>query len=281
LPASERDFAGPPADIRERRKSAVGQIPGLRTRHDRGDAGNVTIISQATARRFWGDADPIGRAIMRLADRRQNTVIGVVGDVRNSALGQESPAVYYPAAARVWPRMDIVVKTTGEPTAIVGAVRQAVKQIDPDVPISNVRTESEYVSANAAQPRLNAVLLTVFSVIAIVIAAVGVYGILAYSVNQRMREIGLRMALGSSRAGVLRLVVREGMTVGLSGIAIGIAGALALGRTIASLVYNVRVYDPLTFVAVTLLLAVIALAACTVPAIKASRVDPQVALRGE
>jgi len=253
----------------------------LFTETDRGEAGNVTIVSQATARRFWGDADPMGRVIRRLADQRESTVIGVVGDVRNAALGQESPAVYYPAAAHAWPRMDLVVRTTGEPTAMVGAVRQAVRQIDPDIPVSSVRTEAEYVSANAAQPRLNAVLLGLFSAVALVIAAIGVYGILAYSVNQRTREIGLRMALGASRAGVLGLVVREGMTVGLAGIGLGLAGALALGRTIASLVFGVRVYDPATLAAVTVMLAAVALAACAVPAARASRVDPQVALKGE
>src|SRR5262249_20409195 len=153
--------------------------------------------------------------------------------------------------------------------------------IDPDVPISNVRTETDWVSANAAQPRLNAVLLGVFSTVALVIAAVGVYGILAYSVNQRTREIGLRMALGASRGGGLRLVVREGMVVGLAGIGIGIAGALALGRAIASLVFGVPVHDPLTFVVVTAVLTTVALIACALPAARASRVDPQTALKGE
>jgi putative ABC transport system permease protein len=248
---------------------------------DRGDGGRVAIVSQATARRFWGDADPIGRAIRRVADGRQNTIIGVAGDVRNAALNQDSPAVYYPSATSVWPRMDVVVKTSREPTTILPGIRQAVRQIDPDIPIANARTEDEWVSANAAQPRLNASLLGIFSTLALVIAAVGVYGILAYSVTQRTREIGLRMALGASRGGVLKLVVQEGMTVGLAGIAAGIAGALALGRTMASLVFGVRVYDPATFATVAVALAVVALAACAVPAARAARVDPQVALRGD
>jgi len=263
----------------------VMKIPVIRGRlftdTDRGDAGNVTIVSQATARRFWGDADPIGRIIRRVADQRDSTVIGVVGDVRNLALNQESPAVYYPSVARVWPRMDMVVRTEGEPTAIVANVRQAVRALDADIPISNVRTEEAWISANAAQPRLNAVLLGLFSSVALLIAAVGVYGILAYSVNQRTREIGLRMALGASRGGVLRLIVREGMTVGLAGIAIGVAGAFLLGRTMSSLVFGVRVHDPATFTVVTMVLTAVALAACMLPAARASRVDPQEALRGE
>ena len=261
---------------------SVMRIPLLRGRtFTDADKSLVTVISQATARRFFGDVDPIGRVVSRVADRRGYTVIGLVGDVRNAALNQDSPAVYYPSPSRVWPRMDLAVRTAGDPTSVLPAVRQAVRQIDPDVPISNVRTETDWVSANAAQPRLNAVLLGVFSTVALVIAAVGVYGILAYSVTQRTREIGLRMALGASRGGVLRLVVREGMTVGLAGICIGLAGALALGRTIASLVFGVPVHDPLTFVVVTAVLTAVALIACALPAARASRVDPQIALKGD
>jgi putative ABC transport system permease protein len=263
----------------------VMEVPLVRgrlfTSADRGDAGNVTIVSQATARRFWGDADPIGRVLKRVADQRETTVIGVVGDVRNASLGQESPAVYYPAVNRVWPRMDLAVRTAGDPLAIVPAVRQVVRQLDADLAIASVRTEADYVSSNAAQPRLNAVLLGIFSVVALVIAAVGVYGILAYSVNQRTREIGLRMALGASRLGVLGLIVREGMTVSVIGIAAGAAGALALGQTIASLLFGVPAYDPATFVIVTATLLLVALGACALPAARASRVDPQVALKGE
>jgi putative ABC transport system permease protein len=251
------------------------------TEADRGDAGLVTVISQNTARRFFGDADPIGRTVSRVADQRAYTVIGIAGDVRDASLNQDSPVAYYPSPSRVWPRMDLIVRTTGEPTAIVAAVRQVVHQLDPEIPISNVRSETDWVSANAAQPRLNAVLLGIFSSVALIIAAIGVYGILAYSVNQRTREIGLRMALGASRGGVLRLVVQEGMLVGVVGILVGVAGALALGRAIASLVFGVPVHDPKTFVVVTGILTAVALAACVLPAARAARVDPQIALRGE
>jgi putative ABC transport system permease protein len=201
--------------------------------------------------------------------------------VRNLSLSQDTPAAYYPAAATVWPLMDVVMRTSGDPLALVPAVRQVVRQMDPDIPISNARTEEQWITANSAQPRLNAALLGIFATLALVIAAVGVYGILAYSVTQRTREIGLRMALGASRGGVLRLVVREGMTVGIAGIVVGVAGALALGRTVASLVFGVRVYDPATFVIVVATLTLVALAACTIPAARAARVDPQVALRGD
>ena len=149
------------------------------------------------------------------------------------------------------------------------------------MPVSTVRTEEEWVSGSAAQPRLNAVLLGVFAAVALIVAAIGVYGVLAYSVTQRTREIGLRMALGAQRSGVLRLVVREGMIVGAIGIAFGAVGALALGQVLANLVFGVPVRDPMTFAVVAGILTIVALAACVLPARKASRVDPLVALRTE
>jgi putative ABC transport system permease protein len=246
-----------------------------------GPGTSLTIVSQATARRFWGDDDPIGRVLRRVADGREITVVGVVGDVRNFALNQDSPAMYYPSAARVWPRMDVVVRTAGEPSAILPAVRQRIRELDPDLPVSTVRTMDEWVSANAAQPRLNAVLLSIFSGVALVIAAVGVYGILAYSVNQRTREIGLRMALGAPRGRVLGLILGEGMMVGLAGIALGVGGALALGRALATLIYGVPLRDPITFTVVTATLLAVTLAASVLPARRASRIDPLVALRQE
>jgi putative ABC transport system permease protein len=251
------------------------------TTADGANGTTVMIVSQATAAKFWGSDDPIGHVIRRVADRRDFTVIGVVGDVRNAALNQETPAMYYPSAARVWPRMDVVIRTVGEPSSVLGSVREKVRELDPDVPLSTVRTMDEWVSTSAAQPRLNAVLLGGFAIAALLVAAVGVYGVLAYSVNQRTREIGLRMALGAPRGRVVRSIVREGMTVGLVGVGVGVVGALALGRALASLVFGVPVRDPITIAVVAAGLIVVALAACAVPARKASRVDPLVALRSE
>ncbi len=239
----------------------------------------ITVVSQATAARFWGDDDPIGRTLTRVADRRVFAVVGVVGDVRNAALNQQTPALYYPLSQRVWPRMDVVVKTAGDPTAILPSVREKVRELDRDVPVATVRTLDDWVSTSAAQPRLNAVLLGAFAGVALVVAAVGVYGVLAYSVTQRTREIGVRMALGAEPGGVLRLVVREGMVVGLAGIAAGTLGALAVARVLANLVYGVDVHDPATFVGVGAALTAVAFAACVLPARRASRVDPLVALR--
>jgi len=239
----------------------------------------VVIVSQTTAKRFWGDADPLGRSLHRQSDlSRQYTVVGVVGDVRQAALSQESPAIYYPTLG-LTASMGVVVRTDPPPASLLPVVRQKVHDLDPGLPMSSVRTMEEWVSNNAAQPRLNAVLLGVFAAVAMLIAAIGIYGVLAYSVNQRTREIGLRMALGAPRAQVLRLIVREGMTVGAIGIAVGVVGALVLSRVLASLVFDVPVRDPLTYLAVASMLTLVALAACAIPARKASRVDPMVALR--
>jgi len=260
-------------------------IPLLRGRDfsDRDDATMplVTIVSQATAKKFWGDADPIGRTLHRPADNRTYTVVGVVGDVRSTTLNRESPALYYPMASRVWPLMDIVVRTDAPPATLLPVMRQKVHELDAELPLATVRTMEEWVSSSATQPRLSAALVGVFASVAVLIAAIGIYGVLAYSVNQRTREIGLRIALGARADGVVRLVVKEGMGVALAGIGAGVVTAVALGQGIASLVYGIAPRDPLTFAGVAALLALVALAACSVPARRASRVDPIVALREE
>jgi putative ABC transport system permease protein len=241
----------------------------------------VTIVSQATARKFWGDDDPIGRTLHRRSDPNLITVIGVVGDVRNTALSQESPTLYYPTARFLASVMDVVVRVDGHPEMVLPAVRQKVHEMDALLPLSNVRTMNDWIANNAARPRLNAQLLGVFAVVALAIAAIGIYGVLAYSVNQRTREIGLRMALGAPRGRVLRLVIGEGMIVGAVGIAAGLAASLALSRALKSLVFEVPVDDPATFSSVAIVLTLVALLACAIPARRASRVDPMVALREE
>ena len=261
-------------------------IPILRGRDvadaDGPTAPRVIVISQATAKKFWGDADPIGRALRRTADPSTAfTVVGVVGDVRNTALNQESPALYYPMAARVWPLMDIVVRTGGSPEALLPTLRHKIHEIDPELALASVRTMDQWVSNNATQPRINAVLLGAFAVVALLIATIGIYGVLAYSVNQRTREIGLRMALGSTSGGVLHLIVGEGMKVVLAGVGIGLMGGLALGWVVSSLLFGVGVRDPAVFGAVAVVLTSVGLAACAIPAHRASRIDPVVALSEE
>jgi len=211
----------------------------------------------------------------------------VVGDVRNTALNQQAPTLYYPLAWRtgtIRPRvvvMDIVVRTDGPPEALVPALRQRVRELDPEIPLANIRTMEDWLSNSAAQPRLNARLLSLFAAMALLIATIGIYAVLAYSVTQRTREIGLRIALGAQPGSVQRLVVSEGMKVGLIGIAIGLIGAFVAARALASIVYGVPVRDPATFVSVAIVLSIVAFAACFIPARRAAKVDPMVALRYE
>jgi putative ABC transport system permease protein len=268
-------------------------IPLLRGREfteaDSPDAPPVAIVSQDTAKKLWGEADPIGRTFYRAADpdRTKFTVVGVVGDVRSTALNQQSPALYYPLAWRIGPYrpkvavMDIVVRTGSSPEALVPALRQKVHELDPQIPLTNIRTMEEWVSESAAQPRLNAQLLTLFAILALVIAAIGIYAVLAYSVTQRTREIGLRIALGAHPGTVLRLVVVEGMRVGVIGVASGLLGAVAVSRAMSSLVYGVPVRDLRTYASVAIALIIIALVACVMPAWRAAKVDPMLALRYE
>jgi putative ABC transport system permease protein len=244
----------------------------------------VMIVSAATAKKFWGDADPLGRTLRRTADPRiAFTIVGVVGGVRSTALTEEFPSLYYPMASRVWPLMDIVVRTDGSraPEALLPAIREKVRELDSELALANVRTMEQWLSNSAAQPRLNTVMLSVFAFVALLIASLGIYGVLAYSVSQRTGEIGVRMALGATPRDALRLIIREGMTVVAIGIGAGLLGGLALGRAVSSLVFGVPVRDPVVFIGVAATLAAVALAACAIPALRASRVDPIVALRYE
>jgi putative ABC transport system permease protein len=247
----------------------------------------VMIVSQSTAQRFFGEADPIGKALRPSAKPElAYTIVGVVGDVRDQALNQETPSLYYSIPQRgSWPLMDVVVRsearTDGAPEALLPSIRQRIHDMDAGLALANVNTMDQWLSNSAAQPRLNTVLLASFATVALVIAAIGIYGVLAYSVNQRTREIGLRMALGATPRSVLQLIVGQGMKVVLIGVGIGLLGGLALGRAVSSLVFGVPVRDPATFSLVAVVLTAVALAACIIPARRAARVDPMVALREE
>ena len=244
------------------------------TEHDGPGSTDAIVVSRSTAQKFWGNENPIGKMIHRPTANTSFTVIGVVGEVRHTALNQEFPGVYFSAATRTAPLMDIVVRTQGRPESVQTSARSVIHGIDPELPLANVRTMEEYVYNNAAQPRLNAALLVIFSGVALLIAAIGVYGVLAYSVNQRTREIGLRMALGAQPSGVLRWIAGQGMVVAVAGIAAGLVGAIALSRVLASLLYEIQPRDGATFTVVAVLLSAVALTACIVPAFRASRVDP-------
>jgi putative ABC transport system permease protein len=246
------------------------------------NAEQVMIVSQSTARKFWGNDNPIGRTLRPTAKPDLAfTIIGVVGDVRDTALDQEIPELYNSMTQRMQAQMEVAVRTQGRPEELLPAIREKVHELDAELALASVRTEDEWVENSAAQPRFNSVLLGIFAVVALLMATLGIYAVLAYSVNQRTREIGVRMALGAQRGDVLRLIVIEGMRVAFLGVGIGLAGGLALGRFLASLLFGITARDPVTFAAVAVALSAVALAACIVPALRASRVEPMVALRYE
>jgi predicted permease len=258
-------------------------IPLLRGRSftdaDDANAAPAMIVSRSMAERFWGSDDVVGRSVLRLGDGKLFTVIGVVGDVRMNALNLIAPSMYYSSASRLWPLMDVVVRTSGEPESVIAAVRARIRALDPALPLSNVRPMAFWIAASGAQPRLDAGLLTSFAVLALVIAALGIYGVLAHAVAQRSGEIGVRMALGALQSRVVREFVREGMTMAGIGIALGLAAALAAGRLLNDLVFGISAHDAPTMGAVAALLVAVTAVACFVPARRAARVDPAISLR--
>jgi putative ABC transport system permease protein len=244
----------------------------------------ATVINESAAR-FWAGEDPIGKTITLPVDDETTvtlTVVGVTGDVRQTALGvAPRPEMYLNSMqpGPPWNWLALVIRTAEEPEKAAGAVRSLLRSVDRDVPITQVRTFDEVISASLAQPRVYTLLLTAFAVLALALAMVGLYGVASYTVAQRTPEMGVRLALGAERAAVVRLVLRQGLGLALAGTAIGLAGALAVSRLITRLIPEAQPGDPLTLAGVCVLLIAVALAATYVPARRASRVDPTVALR--
>ena len=212
------------------------------------------------------------------------TIAGVVADVKFSSLESESPpTVYMPVFQIPRIRRDAVfiARTTAEPSSLAAAMRREIAAVDADLPVYDVRTMNQVIAESVAQRRFTMGLLAIFAFAALGLAALGLYGVISYAVTQRTREIGLRMALGGRRLDVLRLVVGQGMKMAMIGALAGLLASLALTRLMRGLLYGVSASDPLTFIAVTLLLAMVALVACWIPARRATKVDPMVALRCE
>ena len=248
----------------------------------------VAVINDAFARKHFPNASPIGARISFAEDPPQwYAVVGVVGNIKHRGLdAADRPELYVPyrqplfASWTVRP-MYVVVRTNGAPLAVTPVVRLELAQVDRDQPISDVRTMDERIARSLTPRRFNTVLLGLFAALALVLSAVGIYGVVAYSVTERTHEIGVRIALGAQRRDVVAMVMREGMTTTATGTVIGIVAAVAVKRVIAGFLFGVGAGDPITFTALPLLLALIALAACYVPARRASRVDPLHALRTE
>ena len=259
---------------------------------DAPDRPGVVLISASMAQRFWPNEDPIGRHLtMTFFPDKVREIVGIVGDVKLEGMdaAASSATVYLPTSQLSTPRlgewrsfpMQLVVRTQSQPTRLVSAVTAAIHSIDSDQPVTDIMAMDNLVDNSLSQRRFSMLLLAAFAVLALLLAAVGIYSVLAFAVRRRVREIGIRVALGAEVKDILRLVTTEGMKPALIGLLLGVAGALALGRVLASFIYGIAAYDPLTFAAVAILLVVVALLASIIPAYRAARIEPTRALREE
>lgn len=252
------------------------------TDHDGEHDPLVVMVNQSLVRRYWSNENPIGKRIWvgRVPDPMQ--VVGVLGDVRNVNLAADpQPEIYMPFAQRPWASMNLIARVEGDPHLFVPAIRRAVAATDRDQPVTAVKSMEEVLETAAARPRFTTFLLALLAAAAVLLALAGIYGVIAYSTAQRTQEVGIRVALGAAPEDILRLILRQGLALTATGIAIGVATALLLTRLLASLLYHVTATDPLTFVGGTLLFLLVALAASLFPARQAMRVDPAVTLRCE
>ena len=254
------------------------------TPHDDTEAPQVAIINETMANRFWPNQDPIGKHFSHEYQKpKWITVVGVVGDVREYGLDQDqaAPEAYFPEFQGQYSDMLLVARTATPPLNQLSAVNAAVHELDSQLPVYDPRELAGVVFENSAQQRFVALLLGLFAGLALLLAAVGIYGVIAHSVAQRTHELGIRLALGAGSARVLKMVLGEGLRIAAGGVALGLAGAWGLSRFIAALLYGVKPTDPATFAAAPLVLILVALAACYIPAWRATKVDPMVALRYE
>jgi len=260
------------------------RIPLLRgrnfTEQEVKQSAKVLVISELLASQVFPNEEPLGKRLIMMMEKDPWEIIGVVGDIRHRSLeSQPFPAMYMPSNQTGG--TNLVIRTEGDPANLAAAVRKEVQAIDPDQPVAAVRTMDEWVDTSVAQPRYRTALLGLLALLALVLASTGIYGVMSYSVAQRTHEIGVRMALGAKRLDVLTMVVRQGMVLVVAGVAIGLLGAFALTRVMSSLLFGVSAKDPITFVAVATLLTMVAFVACYIPARRATKVDPLVALRYE
>jgi putative ABC transport system permease protein len=248
---------------------------------DAAGAPPVVIVNQSFARRWLPNENPVGKKVaFSWGTEGYQTIVGVIADMREGALDQPSnPAIYIPVEQRANDGMYLLLRSAVSPPALVGVVRKTLAGIDHDLPLSEVRTLSEVIRSGVASQTLSASILGTFAALALVLAAVGLYGVISYSVVQRTQELGIRAALGAQPRDLMRLMLRQGAGFVIAGIVIGVGGALGLTQLIAAQLYGVGPTDPLTFVLVALLLAAVTLAAAAVPALRATRADPLQVLR--
>jgi putative ABC transport system permease protein len=258
------------------------------TERDQKGGTGVAIINEALARRYWPDQDPIGQRLTKVGvgvDDNEPTeweIVGVVGDVHHIGLDVEpKPELYVPHRQQAWGWGHLVVRTASDPLGLANTIRQQVQAVDSQQAVSNVEPLTHAIAGTVARPRFYMLLLGIFAAVGLTLTVIGIYGVLSYAVTERTHEIGIRMALGAQTTDILRLVLRQGMAFALGGIVIGLTGAFAATRVLASLLYGVNASDPATFLNVSLLAAFVALVACYIPARRATRVDSMHALRYE
>jgi putative ABC transport system permease protein len=272
------------------------------TTADRAGSEPVIVLNEAAVKQFVPSGEALGKRVMLgipanllkpgmlppgLDTFQWATVVGVVRSTRHFGLQADPPPEVYIPVDQSWTvpflrtGMTLVIRTADDPLRVVPAVRQMVAEVDRDQPIGRIASMESIIGDSLRPSRFNAILLALFAGIALTLALVGIYGVVAWNVTQRTREFGIRQALGANAREVLRLVVGQGMRLVLIGLVLGLAGALAVARTLQSMVFEIGTFDPWTFAAVSLLLAAVALLACLIPALRATRIDPIVALRAE
>jgi putative ABC transport system permease protein len=241
----------------------------------------VAIVSESTASLYWPNRDPVGARI-RIGDNPWMTVVGVVPDVRQIRLDAVKPRVLYRSYSQAaWPSMTVTVKTAADPMTLAATASRALRRLDPDLPVSRVRSMETVVADSMGNRRFPMLLLGLFSIVALLLAAIGVYGVVSYLVTQRTREIGIRVALGARKRQVIRLVVLRSLVPIVSGLVAGVAGAIAASRLLGTLLYEVKPTDPMVLGSIVALLGTAAIVASFIPARRAAGVDPVVVLRQE
>jgi len=262
------------------------RIPLLRGRyfdeHDTKGATETVIVDETLAKRFWPNEDPIGKRLQRGGSDTWRTVVGVISDAKQYSSEKEPPiAVYFPFEQYVARNMFVVIRTTRDPAGMTSAITKEIQTLDPEMPVFDVNTMDQRLGDSLSRRRFSMFLLGVFAALASILAAIGIYGVMAYSVTERTHEMGIRLALGARPATILRLVIGQALALTATGVAIGLTGAFALTRVMSSLLYGVSNTDGFTFVVTPVLLGGVALLASYIPARRASRVDPMIALRCE
>jgi putative ABC transport system permease protein len=242
----------------------------------------VAIINEAMAKQFWPDQNAVGKRFHFFGETELREVVGMVRNTVVNNIGEEpQPLAYLPLTQDFSPAVTMQVRTSGRPEAVISSVRSQVQSLDTNLAVTNVNTIEGLINQGLYAPRLGAALLSVFGALALLLAVVGVYGVLSYSVNQQTREIGIRMAMGAQTGRVLKLVVGQGMRLALAGLALGLVVALAAMRVLSTLLFGVSAHDPVIFIGVSVVLMAAAILACYIPARRAMKVDPMVALRYE